>query len=88
MRVHFSTDSLPPRDRVRFSCDYFAQQVHSFTPSEIPDAGAFRAEASGQVAGGFALLDIETGRSEPGARAPMCRGTRQKQSISDGSADR
>jgi AraC-like DNA-binding protein len=61
MRVHFSTDGLPPADRVRFWCDYFAQQVHSFTPGEIPDAGAFRAEATGQVAGGFALLDIETG---------------------------
>ena len=58
---YFSTDGLPPRDRVRFWCDYFARQVHSFTPGEIPDAAAFRAEASGQVAGGFALLDIETG---------------------------
>ena len=61
MRVHFSTDGLPRRDRVRFWCDYFAQQVHSFTPDEIPDADAFHAEASGEVTGGFALLDIETG---------------------------
>jgi AraC-like DNA-binding protein len=61
MRVHFSTDALPPRDRVRFWCDYFAQQVHSVTPGEIPNADTFRAEAGGQVAGGFALLDIETG---------------------------
>jgi AraC-like DNA-binding protein len=61
MRAHFSTDGLPPVDRVRYWCDYFAQQVHSFTPGEIPDAAAFRAEAAGQIAGGFALLDIETG---------------------------
>ena len=61
MRVHFSTDDLPPRDRIKFWCDDFAQQVHSFTPGEIPDAEAFRAEASGQAAGGFALLDIEAG---------------------------
>ena len=61
MRVHFSTDGLPPRDRVKFWCDYFAREIHSFTPGEIPDAGAFRAEAAGEVAGGFALLDIETG---------------------------
>ena len=88
MRVYFSTDGLPPRDRVKFWCDYFARQVHSFTPGEIPDAAAFRAEASGQVAGGFALLDIETGLRGPGAPAPMCRGTRLKQSISDGFADR
>ncbi len=25
MRVHFSTDDLPPRDRVDFWCDYFAK---------------------------------------------------------------
>jgi len=61
MQVHFSTDDLPPRDRVRFWCDYFAKQAHSITPGEIPDPGAFRAEAGGQVAGEFALLDIETG---------------------------
>jgi AraC-like DNA-binding protein len=61
MQVRFSTDSLPQRDRVRFWCDYFAKQAHSITPNEIPDPGAFRAEASGSVAGGFALLDIESG---------------------------
>ena len=61
MQVRFSTDDLPPRDRVRFWCDYFAKQAHSITPSEIPDPGAFRAEASGSVAGEFALLDIKSG---------------------------
>ena len=61
MQVRFSTDDLPPRDRVRFWCDYFAKQAHSITPSEIPDPGAFRAEASGSVAGEFALLDINSG---------------------------
>ncbi|MGA2128015.1 MAG: helix-turn-helix domain-containing protein [Xanthobacteraceae bacterium] len=60
MRIHFSTDDLPPRDRVRFWCDYFAKQAHSITPGEIPDPGAFRAETGGQVAGEFALLDIES----------------------------
>jgi len=61
MRVHFFTDDVPPRDRVRFWCDYFAKQAHSITPGEIPDPGAFCAQASGQVAGEFALLDIESG---------------------------
>jgi hypothetical protein len=61
MQVRFLTDDLPPRDRARFWCDYFAKQVHSITPSEIPDPGAFRAEASGSVAGEFALLDIKSG---------------------------
>src|SRR6516162_8077778 len=61
MRVEFSTDDLPPKDRVRFWCDYFAQKVHSFTPGEVPDASLFRAGASGRAAGGFALIDIEAG---------------------------
>jgi AraC-like DNA-binding protein len=61
MRVHFSTDGLPLNDRIKFWCDDFAQRVHSFTPGEAPDAAAFRAGTSGHAAGGFALLDIETG---------------------------
>src|SRR3984957_13776386 len=61
MQVHFSTDDLLPRDRVSFWCDYFSRQAHSITPGEAPDPGAFRAEADGQVAGEFALLDIEAG---------------------------
>jgi AraC-like DNA-binding protein len=61
MQVHFSTNDLSPRDRVKFWCDYFAKQVHSITPGEIPDPRAFRARADGQVAGEFGLLDIETG---------------------------
>jgi AraC-like DNA-binding protein len=61
MQIRFSTDGLPPQDRVTFWCDYFAKQVHSFTPSEIPDPGSFRAEASGSVAREFALLDVKSG---------------------------
>ena len=61
MQVRFSTEDLRPRDRVGFWCDYFAKQVHSITPGEVPDPGAFRADASGLVAGDFALLDIKSG---------------------------
>jgi AraC-like DNA-binding protein len=61
MQVHFSTDDIAPRDRVRFWCDYFAKQAFSITPSDMPDPGAFRAEASGSIAGEFALLNIESG---------------------------
>ena len=61
MQVRFSTDDLPPRDRVRCWCDFLAKHAHSITPSEIPDPSAFRAEASGSVAGEFALLDIKSG---------------------------
>jgi len=61
MQVHFSTDHIAPRDRLRFWSDYFAKQVHSITPRDVPDPGAFRAEASGTIAGEFALLDIKSG---------------------------
>jgi len=60
-QVQFSTDDLPPPDRVRLWCDYFAQHAHHITPGEIPDPVAFRAEASASVAGEFALLDIISG---------------------------
>ena len=79
MQVYFSTDDLPPRDRVRSWCDYFAKQAHSITPGEIPDPGAFRAEVGGQVAGEFALLDIRSGTREgPAHRAPTSPGTRPR----------
>ena len=61
MQVHFSTDHIASRDRVRLWCDYFAKQAHSITPGDIPDSSAFRAEASGSIAGEFALLDIKSG---------------------------
>jgi AraC-like DNA-binding protein len=61
MQVRFSTDHVAPRDRVRSWCDYFAKQVHSITPCETPNPRAFRAEASGSIAGEFALLDIKSG---------------------------
>jgi AraC-like DNA-binding protein len=61
MQVHFSTDHIAPRDRVRSWCDYFAKQVHSITPGETPDPRAFRAEASGMIVGEFALLEIKSG---------------------------
>ena len=60
MQVHFSTDQIPLPDRVRSWCDYFAKQAHSITPIEIPDPLSFRAEASGSIAGGFALLDVKS----------------------------
>jgi AraC-like DNA-binding protein len=61
MQVHFSTDHIAPRERVGFWCDYFAKQAHSITPGDISDPGVFRAEASGSIAGDFALLEIKSG---------------------------
>jgi len=61
MALHWSTDDIPPRDRIAFWCDFFAQQAHRFTPCDIPDPTTFRAEARGECGNGFALLDIESG---------------------------
>lgn len=60
-RIRFSTNDLPPGDRVQVWCDYFAKLAHSITPSETTDPNAFCAQASGAVAGEFALLDIKSG---------------------------
>jgi AraC-like DNA-binding protein len=62
MQVRFSTDGLPPRDRVRLWCDFHAKHAHSITPTGIPDPNTFHAEANGWVAAGFTLLNIT---SEP-----------------------
>jgi AraC-like DNA-binding protein len=61
MALHWSTDDLPPHDRIAFWCDFFAQQVHHFTPCDIPDPATFRAVARGECGSGFALLEIESG---------------------------
>jgi AraC-like DNA-binding protein len=61
MALHWSTDDRPPRDRVAAWCDFFAQQAHRFTPHDIPDPATFRAGATGESGGGFALLEIESG---------------------------
>ena len=61
MALHWSTDDMPPRDRIPFWCDFFAQQAHRFTPCDIPDPATFRAAASGECGGGFALLEVESG---------------------------
>ena len=61
MALDWSTDDIPPRDRIAFWCDFFAQQAHRFTPCDIPDPATFRAKASGEGGSGFALLEIESG---------------------------
>ena len=61
MQVRFSTDDLPPHERVRYWCNYCAKQVHNITPGEVADPAAFHAEAGGRIAGEFVLLDIESG---------------------------
>ena len=89
MQVHFSTDDLPPRDRVRFWCDYFAKQAHSITPGEIPDPDAFRAEAERTGCGRICAARYRIGAREgPAHRAPTSPGTRPRRSSSADSAGR
>jgi AraC-like DNA-binding protein len=61
MQVRFSTDEVPPQDRVRFWCDFYGKYAHSITPTKIPDPGTFHGEASGWIAGSFTLLSIRSG---------------------------
>ncbi len=60
-QVRFSTEGLPPDDRVKLWCDYFAGLAHTITPGDISDPRAFHAEATASVAGEFVLLDIQSG---------------------------
>ena len=60
MRVHFSTDDVPPREREQFWLDVFAKQVMRVTPSDRSDLATFRAQLEAQIVGRFTLLDFQT----------------------------
>jgi AraC-like DNA-binding protein len=60
MRVHFSTDDVPPREREQFWLDVFAKQVMRVTPSDRSDLATFRAQLEAQIVGRFSLLDFQT----------------------------
>jgi AraC-like DNA-binding protein len=61
MKVHFSTDGLPPKDRVAAWRDHYAKLAHSYTPGPVSDGQSFRAEARGHALSGFALMEIRAG---------------------------
>jgi len=60
MRVHFSTDDLPPRDREEFFVDLVAKHVMNVTPGDRPDPAAYRAQFDAFVAGRFSLFGYQT----------------------------
>jgi AraC-like DNA-binding protein len=60
MRVHFSTDDLPPRDREEFWLDFVSKHVISVTPGERPDPATFRAHLDAVTAGRFTMFDLHT----------------------------
>jgi AraC-like DNA-binding protein len=58
MRFRFSTDDLPPGDRMQMWCDYMSQRGYGYEPGGVPDSHEFRAKVDGLVAGRFILMDI------------------------------
>src|SRR5215469_1589721 len=60
MRVHFSTDDLPPRAREEFWLDFVSKHVISVTPGERPDPATFRAHLDAVTAGRFTMFDLHT----------------------------
>src|SRR5215472_12777709 len=69
MRVHFSTDDLPPRDREPCWLDFYAEHVVHMTPRDRPNPGTFRAELDGQVIGRFTCFDFHTSHELTGRTA-------------------
>ena len=60
MRVHFSTDDLPPRDREGFWLDFVSRHVISVTPSDRQDPAMFRAQLDARMVARFTMFDFRT----------------------------
>jgi AraC-like DNA-binding protein len=56
MRVHFSTDDLPPRDREEFFVDLVARYVMNMTACDRADSTGYRAQFDAYIAGRFTLF--------------------------------
>jgi AraC-like DNA-binding protein len=59
MRVHFSTDDVPPRDRRGYWRDIVAKQVMKATPADPPDPAKFWARLDAHVTKQFRLFNVE-----------------------------
>jgi AraC-like DNA-binding protein len=60
MRVHFSTDDVPPRDREEFWLDFLAKQTLRFTPGDRPDPETLRGQLDAHVTERFTLYEWQT----------------------------
>jgi len=69
MRVRFSTDHVPPRDREQFWLDFLAKEVMKVTPSQRPDSSTFRAQLDAHVAGRFTLYEFHASHQRGGRTA-------------------
>ena len=78
MRVHFSTDDLPPRDREEFFVELVAKYVMNMTSGDRPDPAGYRAQFDACVAERFTLFEYHT---------PYQTGRRTAADISRGRGD-
>lgn len=60
MRVHFSTDDVPPRDREEFFVDLVAKYVMNMTACDQSDPADYQARFDAYVAGKFTLFGYHT----------------------------
>jgi AraC-like DNA-binding protein len=79
MRVHLSTDDLPPRDREPFWLDFVAKHVIRVTLSGRPDLNTFWAKLDAEVAGRFTVFEFQTSH---------CGGGRTNADVSKDNSDR
>jgi AraC-like DNA-binding protein len=59
MRVNFSTEDVPPRDRESYWLDVVAKHVLNVTPSDRPDSGTCWGRLDAQVTERFTLFNFE-----------------------------
>src|SRR5271165_387983 len=74
MRIRFSTDDVPPHERLTFWRSLWrevvARQVCTYTLPDDPNPATFRAQVDAQVAGPFTLADVQTTADRRVLRTP------------------
>jgi AraC-like DNA-binding protein len=70
MRVHFSTDDLPPRDRAPFWNDAVAKHVLKVSPKQRSDPATFWGKLDAHVTTQFTLFNYQDA-SRAGGRTPL-----------------
>ena len=85
MRVHFSTDDLPPRDREEFFVELVAKYVMNMTSGDRPDPADYRAQFDACVAERFTLFEYHTPTRPDGGPPLISAGAGAIRSDSSGS---
>ena len=69
MRVHFSTDDVPPRDREQYWLDFVAKHVMRVTPADRIDPDTFRGQLDAYIRGQFTLYELQDAHRSGGRTA-------------------